>query len=206
LINLCDVLVVQGRDAEAKQVVAAELNKIPPEFRRPELNSFFEKPLKYLVGEFAAPDAAPVSADGPLNDWDFHEWLLTGRVEQAAQDARFARILKEAWNQLALSNAFYLAGNPQAASQWRDRACEVFEKGGHDEQRSAALLRGQQPATSEALNEIALPPRVKAQVVAALTWIDPERSTQLAAFARQLNVSRIPPHRLVEAVLAKVAP
>ncbi len=203
LINLCDVLVSQGRADDARQALNAQLSKIPPEVRRPEVTQFLERPIKYMLGEFAATEPPVGAAAFPMNDWDLHEWLQTGRAQQLTGDARFATLLKETWNQLALSNALYVAGDRTAAEHWRDEACTSLEKSGSDEKRAAALLRGKNPATEDAIRDVALSPRIKVQVMAALCWLDPERKEQHASAARRLNVSRIPPYHLVEAVIAK---
>ena len=104
----------------------------------------------------------------------------------------------------AIAVAYRQSGNEAAARQWQSRAIEGLQAGNEDfNQAAALLLRSTLPTRSEWEN-VAIPPQLKTVMLAGLCQQSPQARTELAGFARELNVERMFPFYLVRRVIAPV--
>lgn len=123
-----------------------------------------------------------------------------GREKEAANDPALEKARQELTNALSLSVAFGIDGNASEAAVWRERACVAMEKENADLRRAAVLLRAPHGPSQKEIRAIALYPNAKALILAALAVRFPEQRTELAAMARKLNISRLPPYHLIRQV------
>ena len=103
---------------------------------------------------------------------------------------------------LGVAVAYRAAGNPTAAAEWQARAVEVLRAGNEDFVQAAALLTRTTAPTRSEVESVALPPQIKAVLLASLAQQFPQARTELAGFARELNVERVFPFHLVRRVTA----
>jgi hypothetical protein len=102
----------------------------------------------------------------------------------------------------ALSIAYHQSGNEPAATQWRTRGIETLQHGGTDESQAAELLtRGAPPARAD-IEDVAIPPQIKALILTVLMQEYPQSRSQFGDFARELNVEQGFPHHLIQRVAA----
>jgi len=104
---------------------------------------------------------------------------------------------------IALAVASRDRGDAQAAAEWKSQAIRHLEQKGGSSFETARLLRQINPPTRDQLDALVLPPEVKAVLLAMLSQEYPPARTELAGFARQLNVSRTFPYHLVHRVTAE---
>jgi hypothetical protein len=123
--------------------------------------------------------------------------VAAGRPKDAAQDPALQEALNEPWTALALSVAYSLSGDAKQAAAWREKACAALERQDTDSKRAAALLCGVKAPSRKQLDNVELSPNLKALLLAALAIRFPEQKAELAAWARRMNVGRLPPYHLV---------
>jgi hypothetical protein len=143
--------------------------------------------LDFLSGDMAAVgqrvQAGKASPELKLN------WLLaTDKPDVAAADTELVKLLEDPWNQLAMSVAYDLDGNPQKSQPWREKAAAGLSQLDYGEVDAANMLRAAQPPTDAQITELDLSPPEKSLVVAALALHFPQRSHELAAVADRLAV------------------
>jgi hypothetical protein len=102
----------------------------------------------------------------------------------------------------ALAIAYHESGNETAAAQWRARGIDALQQGGSDEIQAAGLLtRDTAPSRAE-VEDVAIPPQIKAALLTVLMQQYPQSPAQFGAFARELNVEQGFPHHLIQRVAA----
>ncbi len=197
VVYLAELLAVQGKVAEARQVLSDWESRLPPAERTEGAARPGRQALAYMIGDFAGllAEAPGGSVDAP--EFRLHGFLAAGRPQDAVKDAALQKQLEKQAGALAVSLAYSLAGNQAEAAAWRDRACAAMDRGDGDDRRAAAMLRGPQPPSAKQLDEFRDQPNMKALLVAALAARFPQRQNELAATARRLNVGRLPPYHLV---------
>jgi tetratricopeptide (TPR) repeat protein len=199
VIYLCDVLVGRGKVEEARKALADWEARLPPAARSGRRDNQCRQALSYMTGDFAAlvqNAAGPGVPDDP--EIRLHALAAMGRPQDAVKDAGLAKALQEPWHALALSLAFSLSGSEAEAAKWRQQASAALEGQDADSKRAAALLRSATPPTRTQLDEFVMYPSTKAILLAVFASRFPQQKAELAAMARSLNVSRLPPYHLVK--------
>jgi tetratricopeptide (TPR) repeat protein len=198
---LCDADANLDDFNSANNVQTQLLNKVPEPYRA-QFQTAYGQPLFAIFGRW---NEFPFSPNQPTY-WDLHALLATSRVKEVLADARYSPLLNDELNMLSVAIALYATGDHDGAIQWRDKACAIYEKGRTEERRMAALLQGKEVPNSEAVNQVLSHPQILSVFHAALACFDPERKAEHIERARKLDVSRLPPHHLVEMITQKVAP
>ena len=129
----------------------------------------------------------------------FHAMLMKGRVVEAVEQSQFATLLEEPENALAVSVAFYLAGNNAQADAWRQKTIEAMRNQRSIIRSAIPLLATETAPTGNQIDECDWSPDGKALVLASLYQRFPD-ATELAEYAQRLNISRMPPFHLINAV------
>jgi tetratricopeptide (TPR) repeat protein len=102
----------------------------------------------------------------------------------------------------ALAIAYHQSGNETAAAQWRSRGIETLENGNYEEIEAASLLtRGASPTRAEVEN-VSIPPQIKAVILTVLIQEYPQSRAQLGELARALNMEQGFPHHLIQRATA----
>jgi tetratricopeptide (TPR) repeat protein len=102
--------------------------------------------------------------------------------------------------QLAIAVAYRQSGNSAAAEQWQQRFVESLQNGNGSSVQAAGLLTRSTPPTRKEVEDVAIPPQLKATLLAALCQQHPQARAELAGLARELNVERVFPFYLVRNV------
>jgi tetratricopeptide (TPR) repeat protein len=198
MINLCDLLVSDGKIEEAKKALSQWQDTLPADVRSADWVDSCRQTVLYILADLDALDAPAVLARDTIPaDTRIYYLAVLGRPAELANDPTLEKALAEPWNAVAVSVAFSLQGNEVEAANWRERACARFHEQTATMQRVAAVLRGPTAPTQDQLNAIVLHPGAKALLLASLSLRFPDQKRSLAEQARKLNVSRKPPCQLV---------
>ncbi len=198
LMRLCDVLAAEGKIEDARQALADWGNRAVVQYPQDQNLRFMRLLVHYALRDFdkLAEEAAslPPTATPYIR---LEVALATGRVEEIPPDGGLEGVPQEAWTMLELALAYQLAGDGMRCAEWTEKACTRLETEDPDARRAAALLRSTNAPTQGALDDVSTDARNKALLAAALAVKFPAQRDELAALARTLNVTRLPPYHLV---------
>jgi tetratricopeptide (TPR) repeat protein len=201
VIELCDLLAVQGRAAEAQEAFTAWGARVSDVTNPAATVQVYREILWYILGDFDTLKQAATQPTSQMTpDLRIHVLCALGREKEAANDPALEKARQELTNAISLSVAFGIDGNASEAAVWRERACVAMEQENADLRRAAVLLRAPHGPSQKEIRAIALYPNAKALILAALAVRFPEQRTELAAMARKLNISRLPPYHLIRQV------
>ena len=159
----------------------------------------------YAVGDFEKLKASAANDDSTAGRGALASALIEqGRVDEAVKKLppEMSSEEKEIFA-FALAAAYRQNDNETAAAQWQSRGIELLQNGTGDAVQAANLLRrGTAPTRAEA-ESLALPPQIKAVLLASLAQQFPQARADLAGLARDLNVQRLFPFHLVRRVAAQ---
>ncbi|TAL05226.1 MAG: tetratricopeptide repeat protein [Verrucomicrobia bacterium] len=199
--ELCDVLVAQGRNADAaefvRQFTAVAASRAREASREPNLG--LRRHLLYATKDFAALEKE--SAGAGLDDAypRFTALMELGGLDDATRLFPLdSQTISNPFHYLQLAIAYRLAGRTSEAGQWQSRAATLLAAGDGDMARAAATLRSATPPTRAELDEIAVAVESKACLLAALAQLHPANRAEFAAQSRRLNVVWTFPHHLLD--------
>ncbi len=195
---LADVLAVQKKYDEARQVTRQWLAKIVGPGAPPETLSSFDSMLDYVCGDLERfrQEKSLISKTG-LPQYRFQILLAIGDPDSAIAIDGVEKLLLEWPANLAVSLSYALQGNQTLADEWRSRACVKMQELDSDHKRAAALLQKSETPTEDELDQIALAIGETPLFLASLAARFPDRKSEWNQRAQRLNVSRLPPYLLV---------
>ena len=200
--RLCDVLVAQGRNADA----AAEVRKFQSRAmahsrettREPNLE--LTRHLLYVTGDF--DKLAQISATDSSPEGKFAYFTALLELGRPAEAAVILSLESDTVNNpfvfLNAAIACRLAGDAAAAGRWQTRAVALMNANSGDLMRAASALSKPTPPSHDELDEIAIGTELKASVLTALAQMHPDHRAEFAKLARALNVNLAFPHHLLE--------
>jgi len=205
--RLCDILMAEGKEAEARQAISAFERAVPSQYKENarEAMTQLRRHLLYLVGDFAGLEKdARVDRSAAGRIALFEGIIEQGRVAEAVE----IQLPNEAepedpFHALTIALAYKAAGRAPEADEWRERALKGFEQGNGDYLRTAYLLRREAEPSQAELDDLILPPKPKAIFLAALAQKYPGKRAELAAAARRFNIDRDYPYHLIQRVTAE---
>jgi tetratricopeptide (TPR) repeat protein len=200
MIRLCDLLVAQGKQAEAQRAIGQMERAMPASAAESarQLHAVLWNHYHYSAGDFAALEQA-ARADRSLEGRTalFYALVEQGRLEEAGK-VLSANDLRDPAQLLGASLAWNLAGKTGESNPWQAALLDVLHSGGADSHRAAALLEGKTAPVQWALDDTVFQARFKAGLLALLAQTHPSMRERLNTAARQLNVERVFPYHLVE--------
>lgn len=102
----------------------------------------------------------------------------------------------------SLAIAYRLNGNDTAAAQWRSKGIELLKQGNEDECAAAELFGHSAGPSRAQAEDVTISPQLKAVLLTELSQEYSQSRTELAAYARTMNVNRGFPYHLVQRVTA----
>jgi len=204
--QLCDVLVAQGRSAEAIETARTFQIAVGRESRGnlAEASRNLHQHLLYVTGDFATLEKETANAKDESSKYaHFVALVELGRFDEAMKVIPFdEKGLVNPFHFLDVAIALRAAGKADESSRWLARGIELLDKGDGDTSRAAAVLRKTTPPSVAELEDIAMPPESKAIVVATLAQMHAGSHGEFAALARKLNIAAGYPHHLIETAMA----
>jgi Arc/MetJ family transcription regulator len=203
-LRLCDVLVAEGKRSDAQQIATGFGRAARAQYKENarEAIDLLDRHLLYVTGDFAALEKH-ARGDGSLAGHValFHALMEQGRTSEAVK----IRLEEpgegeEPFHLLTIALAYADAGNEAEAVIWRGRALKALEDGETDYAQAATLLRREAPPTQAELDDLVLPAKLKAIVLAALGQKRSNMGAALRAAARRFNVERDYPYHLIQRV------
>jgi tetratricopeptide (TPR) repeat protein len=205
-LRLIQTLVAEGnRDAVMKEISDCERRWGSPRGHRGQDPSLLIKCYAlYGLGDFTG-----------LEKTLAHDQTPTGRLQLAwslIEQNRLDEALKllpaeddadeKPWHCLALSIACASAGKTDAAGDWLNRSLKAMANSNEDVVHAAGFLSRNTPPTDTEIDNIVLPPRAKAMLLAALAQKYPPAASRLWAQARKFNIDRSFPYHLLNRITA----
>ena len=176
LVRLCEVLVVEGKDAEARQALANWEIGLPLEQRSAEGVGEVRQMILYVLGDLdAIREIARTQAGGGESDTQLHALLAAGRPKDVVQQAALGKRLENPWGALATSLSFELSGDRPEADKWRQKACAGLERLDANSKHAADLLRRPKAPQLSELDGVVLAANQKSLIAAVLAVRFPER-------------------------------
>jgi tetratricopeptide (TPR) repeat protein len=208
LLLLVDALAASGREDEIATAISAWGNRVPGPVQGQILPHLTALGL-YYAGKLA--ECAEFCGSSPVvrsTPWHLHALLALGRMEEAAEDPKFAALREDPLNLLAMSVGFGLDGKPEESARWREKAArKLGEVGGAtDMGKAAKLLNASEPPSIKDVHQIYLPLPDKTILLAALADRFPAMREVYLAEAARFNVTRKPSYRLIRKIIEKKAP
>jgi hypothetical protein len=205
---MCDVLLAQDRQDEGEKFVASYEKWTASRFGQPGRYAAEDvrRHWLYAIGDFAALEQAAVSQQTPSARLErFQALLELGRVADATTlFPLHDPAMTDPFHFLIVSLAWAEAGNAEMAAAWRKRAVELFRGGLGEGRLAAQMLERHQPVPLGEAMEVALAPKPKALLLAALSQPFPQQSPGYAPAIRRLNVGRLFPCHLLNRLAAKL--
>ncbi len=207
-LNLLDALTAQGKTNEAILASAKFISLCQSEFGAAGDDTIhaIQYHVYYALGDFNKLNAIAAkerSAEGQTVS--AIALIEQGRVDDAVKILpKIGNGGEKAMFSYAIAAAYIRSGNPDAASQWRQRGIEALRLGNQDWAQAADLLkRGTAPTRAE-MESLDLAPELKAIMLAELCQEFPQARAELAGFARSLNTNRGFPYHLVRSIISEV--
>ena len=198
-VMLIDVLASQQKFDEADRSIQQWLAKASGGTPAPEMQSFFNSILFYLCGNVDAFQKSQAQPGVKRNQsFDFQFLLALDQPDEALKLEGMEKFLEDWPAMMAVSLSYSLVGNMGEAENWLSRACDVMQSSNRDGKLAASLLQGQQPPTTDDLDEVSLRGTEVPLFLATLARRFPDQKTQLNERASRINVSRMPPYLLVK--------
>jgi tetratricopeptide (TPR) repeat protein len=198
LMHLCDVLAAEGKIEDAREALTDWGNRVAVQYPQDQGLRFVRLMVYYALGDFDKISQETASLPQQATSYIRLEVALaTGRVEDIPPGGGLEGAPQEAWTALELALAYQLRGDEMRYAEWIGKACAKLDDGAADSRRAAALLQSTDAPTREALDNVTLDARNKAVLAAVLAAKFPEQGDELAALARTLNITRVPPFHLV---------
>jgi tetratricopeptide (TPR) repeat protein len=206
MILLGESLAASGRPERITAELNAWSHRLPPEQR-----DAWVRPVRaislYQAGKFAECEqlcrTLPGFQSGPLR---VHALLAQGKAGQVAADATFARAWDDPYCLLAESLGLDLAGEPEEAARWRERACRELETLTADTRRVAKALEAPGPVPLDVLDRVYVGPEQRALIFAVLAARFPAKRAEYLAAAARFNVRRKPSYALVRRAIEGAGP
>ena len=197
LIELCEVLAVEGKTDETQRVLADLEKQVSPMPQSTEIVFACQQYVWYMLDTRFMWDPGKSPPSIATSHFRLHALLAQGRPQEAVKDPALQQSLEEPWNALAVSVAFGLASNQAEGAAWREKACTALDKLDADSRHAAAFLRAEKPLKNSQFDDLVLEPSFKALLAVAMAQRFPEQKAEFVAIARRLNVRRMPPYQLV---------
>jgi tetratricopeptide (TPR) repeat protein len=203
-LDLMTVLSAQSKRSEAESAVLLYAKNLPAPSRQ-FLTDLLRYHMWYVFGDFATMAKATERDRTPAGRMAlFSASIEQGRVAEATRIFPLnAPNIYDPYHFLAVSLAWRLAGDIELARAWREEAIQRLKKGEPEEARAAALLQQAAPPTNADLEDLALPPKSQAILLAVLATLHPNHAAALNASARKMNVDRDYPYHLVQRATAR---
>jgi tetratricopeptide (TPR) repeat protein len=201
LTELCDVLIAQNKDDEARRIVADYQRRAQAQLKEDAGSSVesLHRYLLYSLGDFAALEKRTATDKSEAGRTYFHHALVeTGRLPEAEKVYPLNdRNATDPFHFLSVSLAWRQAGDSEKAAAWRGRAVELLLAGRAEYVQAAEFLKRNQAVQWAEVQDLALQAKLKAVLLVALAQRFPENSSELLRFARLLNVDRAYPYHLI---------
>jgi tetratricopeptide (TPR) repeat protein len=156
----------------------------------------------YAIGDFEKLNSAALSDRSAAG----RAFVAAASIELGEVDEAIKRLPEELSLDereiflFAIAVAYRLKGDEARASQWQSRGTQLLQNGNGDAVQAAAVLSRGSPPSHEEAQSIDLSPQVKAIIFTALSQQYPQARSELAGWARELNVERTFPYHLVRRV------
>ena len=196
--RLCDVLLAQGQQEQARALAAAFGAKLQTEPDSLGLSESLNEYVLYACGDFARLEQAAA----PGTDLQFQALFEQGKLKELAEQYPLKANSDAFWCML-MSAGWSAQNDEDRAKIWREKAIELFGKGNRDAFRIAAVLRSDEPSPVAGVSCLHLPPKQTALVYAILAQRFPEKSAEYKALGRRLNIDYGFPYHFLKRVLAE---
>jgi len=206
-IWLVDSLVILGQPDAAREVSANFQIACRKKYgtSAQKLTDTIRYHTLYAIGDLAGLEKAAADDNTPSG----REVLVAALIEQGRMAEAAQRLSSGSDDEdqvvlmVAMAVACRQAGQPAEAEKWQGQMVAELQKGNEDFVAAARLFRPGAAPDPAAVQEVNLPPRMKAVLIALLSQQYPEHRSELATLARRLNVERNFPFHLVRRVTAE---
>jgi tetratricopeptide (TPR) repeat protein len=202
VVFLIDTLAAQRRTADVA-VAVAEFDRACRALHVPGAAAAIAVMRRhglYAVGDFVELEKDASGDTSPAGRKALIEALLEqGRLDEALK-LRGLPEKDDLTHALAFAVAFNHAGDQKNAAVRLNEAVQMMERADADTFRALSIFNKPTVPTTAELEDVELPPQIKAIFLTALFQKHKETHKELASFARRLNVQRVFPYHLVQRV------
>lgn len=205
-LALYEVLIAEGKKAEAEACLQDWQTRIAPQIPSMQLRQVVTDFFQYMSGDVEVFVTRPMPAMPELAVTWVHAALAAGKPELVAEQATSNRLFRRTVSLLATALAFQLKGDAKAATEWAEKAAqEGFAALGPE--KSKELLLGTTPPSLEQLNSLCADIDDLAMLGSWLLVRFPDQRAMYEPYVRDRLNFRLPPALLIQKVLdQKAAP